>query len=94
VAVLGVWPAAISRKEETRASFSAAVGGTPAMAGGGVAGPCCCLCLVGECVSGGVWWDWWGRSGSEAMADGKWKGNVRGEEEEGEQVGVGPGRLV
>jgi hypothetical protein len=32
VAVSGVWPAAISRKEETRASFSAAVGGSPAMA--------------------------------------------------------------
>jgi len=32
VAVSGVWPAAISRKEETRVSFSVAVGGSPAMA--------------------------------------------------------------
>lgn len=32
MAVSRVWPAAISMKEETRVSFSAAVGGSPAMA--------------------------------------------------------------
>jgi hypothetical protein len=75
--VWGVWPAAISRKEETRASCSAGVGGAPAMAGGGAAGPCCVVCVWSASVCG----VWWGLVGERREVERK-RGWVRGDEED------------
>lgn len=69
MAVSGVWPAAISRKEVTRDSFSASVGGAPAMAAKSGMGPSRARRLVGF---GGT-----ARSVGEVGERGS--GNVRGE---------------